>query len=56
MSAGEEDIAIELVDVYHVCVLVGVELVGEGKCLLVVGVSELDDVAVGVPAEEGVVE
>lgn len=56
MGAGEKHIAIELVDVYHICVLVGVEFVSVLVSFISGVVFVVEDEAVGVTAEEHVLE
>lgn len=56
MSAGEEDIGVELVDIDHISILVGVEFIGILVHLFGEVVSILQDEAVRVPAKEGVLE
>lgn len=56
MSASEEDIGIELVDIYHIGVLVRMEFVGILVHLFGEVVSVLQDEAVGVTTEESVLE
>lgn len=56
MSASEEDIGIELIDIYHISVLVRMEFVGILVHLFGGVVSVLQDEAVGVTAEKSVLE
>ena len=56
MGAGEQNIGVELVDVDHVGVLVGVEFVGILVCFISGVVFVVEDEAVGVAAEEHVLE
>lgn len=56
VRASEENIAVELVNVDHIRILVGVELVGILVILIGLIVAVLQDEPVGVPAEESVLE
>lgn len=56
VSAGEEDVCVELVDVDDVCVLVGVELGLELVVPLLFAVLVLEEESVGVAAVEMVFE
>ena len=56
MCAGEQNIAVELIDVDHVCILVGVEFVGVLVCFISGVVFVVEDEAVGVAAEDHVLE
>ena len=56
MSASEEDICIELVNIYHIGVLVRMKFVGILVHLFSDVVSVLQDEAVGVTTEESVLE
>jgi hypothetical protein len=56
VGAGQQDVAVELVDVDDVRVLVRVELVGVLIGLVALVVAILQDQAVGVPTKESVLE
>ena len=56
MGAGQQHIRVELIDVDHVCVLVWVKFVCVLVCLVQLVVSVLQDEAIGIPAEESVLE
>ena len=56
MGAGEQHIAVELVDVDHVGVLIWVEFVGVLVCFIGGVVFVVEDEAVGVAAEDHVLE
>lgn len=56
MRAGKKNIVIELVNVDHIRILVGMELVGVLVILIGLVVAVLQDEPVGVAAEERVLE
>ena len=55
VSAGEQYVRVELIDIYHVSVLVRMEFVGVLVCFVLV-VSVLQDETVGIPAEKSIIE
>ena len=56
VGAGQEHIGVELVDIDHVCVLVWVKFVRVLVCFLLLVVSVLQDEAIGITAQESVIE
>ena len=56
VSAGEEYVRVELIDIYHVSVLVRMEFVGVLVCFVLLVVSVLQDETVGIPAKKSIIE